>query len=305
MSSLKPFNEMIASERTQNHLSVVLAGKKETFVSNITALVSNDPNLQDCDPLSIIYAGIKATALGLMLDPNIGLAYVVPYYNSKTKKKEAQLQIGWRGFYQLAMRSGQFQCINVTDVREGEMSDFDLLSGHAKFKALPNRETLPVIGYAAYFLLNNGFSKTLYMTKGEVEAHAKRYSKTYGSEKEYIRDKCLWSTDFDPMARKTVLKVLLKNYGILCAEMQQAVTTDQAVIDQDGNPKYVDNPQYASVEDVTHEVTKEIEATTATEVIDFDPETGEIAQPEPMKANYEAPQETAQPKAMEEPEVPF
>lgn len=305
MSNLKPFNDLIANESTQNHLSVVLAGKKETFVSNITALVANDTNLQDCDPLTILYAGIKATALGLMLDPNIGLAYVVPYYNSKTKKKEAQLQIGWRGFYQLAMRSGQFKCINVTDIREGEMSDFDLLSGSAKFKAMPNRESLPVVGYAAYFMLNNGYAKTLYMTKGEVEVHAKRYSKTYGSDKEYIRDKSLWATDFDAMARKTVLKALLKNYGILCVEMQEAVASDQSVLDREGRPSYVDNDGYSSVEDVTHEVAKEIETTTASEVIDFDPETGEIAQPEPMKANYEAPQATAQPKAMEEPEVPF
>lgn len=255
-STLKRFNACIASEQTQQYLQQVLHERKSSFVNNITALVSNSANLQECVPMSLVYAGLKATALDLPLDPNLGFAYVIPFKNNKKGVTEAQFQIGYKGFIQLAIRSGQFLLINVTDIREGELKGEDILTGEMSFSRVPDRESKPVVGYAAFFKLTNGFSKTMYMTVGEVKAHAGRYSQTYSSKNEYIRKASKWATDFDAMAKKTVLKLLLSKYAPLSVEMQNAIQNDQAVIDDQGEAQYLDNPeeQHATVEDVSEAV---------------------------------------------------
>lgn len=256
VSTLKRFNACIASEQTQNYLQQVLHERKSSFVNNITALVSNSANLQECVPMSLVYAGLKATALDLPLDPNLGFAYVIPFKNNKKGVTEAQFQIGYKGFIQLAIRSGQFLLINVTDIREGELKGEDILTGEMSFSRVPDRESKPVVGYAAFFKLTNGFSKTMYMTVGEVKAHAGRYSQTYSSKNEYIRKASKWATDFDAMAKKTVLKLLLSKYAPLSVEMQNAIQNDQAVIDDQGEAQYLDNPeeQHHAVEDIQEAV---------------------------------------------------
>lgn len=252
-SPMARFNRSITSVEVQQYLLQVLGRKKDQFVNNVTALVANDANLQGCSPMSIIYAGIKATALDFALDNNLGFAYVIPYNNKKKMKgddgvtreivvKEAQLQWGYRAFIQLAIRSGQFRAINVTDIREGEIKSRDLLTGQMVFDEAPNRLELPVIGYAAYFALTNGFSKTLYMSVEELDRHALTYSKTYGSKYEGTRNSSKWTTDFDAMARKTVLKLLLSKFAPLSVQMQEAVRTDQAVFDDNGRQEYSDAP---------------------------------------------------------------
>lgn len=248
MSNLQIFNQKITDPRTQNYLSQVLGQKRSSFVNNLTALVANNKNLQECDPLSVMYAGIKATALDLPLDPNLGFAYVIPYRNNRENKTEAQFQIGYKGFIQLAIRSGQFQTINVAEVKEGELLDEDLVTGEIKFKKLPDREQLPTIGYVAYFRLTNGFEKMSYSSVGQIDAHAKKYSQTYSSSKEYIRNSSKWTTDFDAMAKKTVLKLLLSKYAPMSVEMQSAVINDQAVIRENGI-EYVDNSNTEEVTD--------------------------------------------------------
>ena len=251
-STLKLFNETLSNPRTQSYLESVLATKKNSFVNNISSLVANNATLQACQPLSVIYAGIKATALDLPLDPNLGFAYVIPYANRKAGITEAQFQIGYKGFIQLAIRSGQYRTINVTEIKAGELKDFDLLAGEMTFEALPAREKLPTIGYAAFIRLTNGFEKTLYMTKEEVEAHAYEYSQTYKADKDKGWTSSQWSKHFDAMSRKTVLKRLLSGFGILSVEMQQAITADQAVFNStDGAPRYADND--ARIEDVVAE----------------------------------------------------
>lgn len=256
VSTLKRFNACIASEQTQNYLQQVLHERKSSFVNNITALVSNSANLQECVPMSLVYAGLKATALDLPLDPNLGFAYVIPFKNNKKGVTEAQFQIGYKGFIQLAIRSGQFLLINVTDIREGELKGEDILTGEMSFCRVPDRESKPVVGYAAFFKLTNGFSKTMYMTVGEVKAHAGRYSQTYSSKNEYIRKASKWATDFDAMAKKTVLKLLLSKYAPLSVEMQNAIQNDQAVIDDQGEAQYLDNPeeQHPAVENIQEDV---------------------------------------------------
>ncbi len=242
VSTFKRFDDTLHSPQTQTYLERALMSKKNSFVNNISSLVANNTALQACDPRSIIYAGIKATVLDLPLDPNLGFAYVIPYANRKAGITEAQFQIGYKGFIQLAIRSGQFRTINVTDVKDGEVKHFDLLTGETRFEALPAREKLPTVGYAAFIRLTNGFEKTLYMTKEEVEAHAYEYSQTYKADKDKGWASSQWSKNFDAMARKTVLKLLLSRFAPLSVEMQQAISSDQAVFNSpDGAPRYADN----------------------------------------------------------------
>lgn len=254
ISTLKRFNACISNEATQQYLQQVLREKRSSFTNNIIALVSNNASLQECQPMSLIYAGLKATSLDLPLDPNLGFAYIIPYKNSKKGVSDAQFQIGYKGFIQLAIRSGQFLLINVTDIRDGELTGENLLTGEITFQRVAGREQKPVVGYAAFFKLTNGFSKTLYMTVGEVKQHAGRYSQTYSSKLDYIRNSSKWTTDFDAMAKKTVLKLLLSKYAPLSVEMQTAIQNDQAVIDDQGEAQYLDNPEEQTPENIQEAV---------------------------------------------------
>lgn len=268
-STLKRFNAALMNADMQSYLATVLGSKKEQFVNNLLAVVGNDVKLQACTPTSLIYAAIKATALGLPLDPNLGFAYIIPYKNTKktkekqliaknsgeqpveqevtveTKVQEAQFQIGWKGFVQLAQRTGAFEFINAGPVREGELIGIDKKSGEPNLDGIPHPDA-SVIGYFAYFKLLNGFQKTFYMTIDEVRKHASKYSQTFGSRYDNIRASSKWTTDFEAMAQKTVLKLLLSKYAPLSTDMQsvaqlkEAIRTDQGVIDEQGNPDYVD-----------------------------------------------------------------
>ena len=269
-SSLKRFNRTIMNTQMQDYLATVLGTRKEQFVNNLLAVVGNDPKLQGCTPESLIYAAVKATALDLPLDPNLGFAYLIPYNNTKKVKekqliaqgpgkdplemvvevkysvKEAQFQPGYRGFYQLALRTGLFSTINVTDIREGEIGKKNLITGEISVNEVEDRESKPIVGYLSFFALKNDFSKMLYMTVEEIKKHAETYSQTYSSKKSWIKEASKWTTDFDAMARKTVLKLLLSKYAPLSVEMRgveqlkEAIRVDQAVIDEQGNPNYVD-----------------------------------------------------------------
>ena len=264
IAPLKQFNQFIAHPRTQDYLTAVLADKKASFVNNITALVSNNANLQVCAPETLMYSALKATALDLPLDQSLGFAYVLPYKDNKKGKTFAQFQMGYKGFVQLALRTGQFKTINATDVREGELVNEDFVTGELTFKRAENREALPVIGYVAYFKLLNGFEKYLYMTTGEMKAHALKFSQTF--KKGYG----LWAEkeSFDAMARKTVLKLLLSKYAPLSVEMQNAIKADQAVVREEDKYDYVDNqeqpaPQTESARKKAEEVQAQVAAMKA------------------------------------------
>ena len=236
IAPLKQFNTFIANPRTQDYLTTVLADKKASFVNNITALVTNNATLQVCKPETLMFACLKATALDLPLDQNLGFAYVLPYRDNKKNETLAQFQMGYKGFVQLALRTGQFKTLNATEVREGELTDENFVTGELTFKKADKRETLPVIGYVAYFKLLNGFEKYLYMTSAEMKAHALRFSQTFK------RGYGLWADKemFDSMAKKTVLKLLLSKYAPLSVEMQTAINIDQAVLKNEESYDYVD-----------------------------------------------------------------
>lgn len=258
--NFKGFNSMIQRIETQNYLTNILGSRKESFVTNLTALVANSAMLQQCEPATIMYAAINATSMNLSVNPNLGQAYVIPFWNGRKNCYEAQFQIGYKGVVALAIRSGEVTEINVRDVREGEIIDEDFLTGKLKFKAREHREDLPVVGYVAYIELKSGFSKQLYMSMKQLQEHGMKYSKTYANQKTSASSK--WNTDFDAMAKKTCLKLLLSRYAPLSIDaMEKALVTDQAVISQKGENigetevTYIDNDETIDV--VQHDAEQE------------------------------------------------
>lgn len=226
-----------------------ILGKKATgFISSVINIASGK-SLEGVDSNSVVASAVVAATLDLPIDPNLGFAYIVPFNDNKNKRKVAQFQIGYKGFIQLAMRSGQYKTINATEVFEHEIKHINRLTGEIEFNENPEPST-KVVGYVAYFRLINGFEKALYMSREQLEAHGKKYSQSYKSKQDWVVKTSLWTTDFDTMATKTVIKQLISKYGPLSIEMQTAIATDQAVInnkvvngeDISGNIEYPDNP---------------------------------------------------------------
>ena len=248
---------LMSSDSVKTRFNQILGKESAGFISSVLS-VSNTAALIGAEPTTILNAAVVAATLELPINPNLGFAYIVPYNNKG--QKQAQFQMGYKGFIQLAQRSGQYKTINATDVREGELISNDILTGEVVIKALDkDREKKPVIGYAAYFELLNGFRKTLYMSAEEMKSHATKYSQSYRNDK---YSSSLWSTQFDVMAKKTVIKLLLSKFGPLSIEMQKAQTFDQAVvINSSGienadyvpttdNVEYTDNTEDANAEEV-------------------------------------------------------
>ena len=244
-TGLQLFNQTIRNPQTQKYLDDVLKERKGSFVNNITALVANDSALQECQPLTVIFAALKATALDLPLDKSLGLAFCIPYKDRRNNTSVAQFQIGYKGIKQLALRSGQFAIIpNATDVREGELISRNRLTGECVFKFVENdieRSKLKIIGFASYFRLLNGAESTFYMSMEEMQAHALRYSQTYRSKDPKVKEASKWTTDFGDMARKTVIKLNLSRNAPLSVEMRDAINADQSVMYKDGEYSYLDN----------------------------------------------------------------
>lgn len=243
--------QYMTSQVVSDNIKETLGKKTPQFIASVAALVNSNKLLEEADRHSILAACLTAAALDLPINQNLGFAYIIAYKkNTKVKNKDsktgkeieiwntetvAQFQMGWKGFIQLAQRSGQFKTINVTDVRVGEIKGMNRLTGKYEFEWLDEkRETIPVAGYVAYMELNSGFEKTLYMTVEELQGHGLRYSQTM---KKGIG---MWKDQFDAMAKKTVLKLLLSKYAPLTSEMQKAQLADQAVISDD-SVKYIDN----------------------------------------------------------------
>lgn len=244
-TGLQVFNKTITNPQTQKYLQDVLGERKGSFVNNLTALVANNTQLQECQPLTVMFAALKATALNLPLENSLGMAYCIPYKDNKSGTTVAQFQLGYKGFKQLALRSGQFAVIpNATDVREGELKFRNRLTGECHFEFIEDeavRQEKPIIGFASYFRLLNGAESTYYMSMEEMQKHAMRYSQTYRSKYDNVRQSSKWTTDFMDMAIKTVIKLNLSKNAPLSVEMQDAIRADQSVMFDKDKYEYVDN----------------------------------------------------------------
>lgn len=195
----------------------LLGQKSVGFITSVMQVVNNNNLLQKASPASIYNAAAMAATLDLPINQNLGFAWIVPYGNA------AQFQIGWKGMIQLANRTGQYKAINVTEVYENQFTSFNRLTEEldADFSIVGSGS---VVGYVAYFKLLNGFEKTVFWTTEEVKQHGAKFSKTFN------QSNGVWKTNFDAMAKKTVLKNTLAKWGILSIEMQNAVIADSAII---------------------------------------------------------------------------
>lgn len=223
---------LIKSAQVKQRFEEMLGKKAAGFMSSILSVSNSNKLLTTADPNTILSAAAVAASLDLPINPSLGFAHIVPYLDRKTGKTVAQFQIGWRGLVQLAMRSGQYNLMNAAIVYEGDLIKHNRFTGEMVFSDGPKTSD-KVIGYVAYLRTKNGFEKYLYMSREQAEKHGRRYSKSYDSGQ--------WSKDFDAMALKTVLKMLLGKFGLLSIEMTRAIETDQAVIKEDGTPDYVDS----------------------------------------------------------------
>lgn len=252
----------LTNDAVKDQINKVVGGKDgQKFIASIISAVQVNPALQECSNSSILSAALLGESLKLSPSPQLGYYYLVPFKNTKKGVTEATFQIGWKGLYQLAVRSGQYQTIEVTPIKEGELVRYSRLTGEAVIKEIENDEEwekAPTIGYYAYFKLINGFEKSMYWSKAKMEAHAKRYSQGYRQDLNKGTQYTFWSKNFDEMACKTMLRQLLGKYGIMSIEMQSAYESDQAVIKEDGSKDYVDTVYEAP------QTPKEIEVKTET-----------------------------------------
>lgn len=216
--------KFIRNETIQNRIEQLLDKRASQFTTSLITIANTNNKIAECRPDTVLNAALTAASMDLPLNPNLGFAYIVPYGN------EAQFQMGWKGYVQLAQRSGRYKTISTTPVYEGQLVSNDPLRGIVFDWTKPS-DGEPV-GYVAYFELLNGFEKTLFMSASEMRKHATRYSKSFNNGP--------WKTDYDKMAMKTVLKLLINRFGPMSTEMEQAIVNDQAVITDDGR-KYVDN----------------------------------------------------------------
>ena len=251
---------LLNAEHIKNRFNEVLGKNAASFTSALLNIYNVNQMLQSCDPRSILGAAGLAATLNLSITPSLGQAYIVPF------KGRAQFQIGVRGLIQLAHRTGKYVALHAGKVYEGELAGFDPFTG------VPQRgEKISdtVVGYMAYMQLNNGFEKWVYMTTAEIEAHAEKYSQSYGYDKRAGKKSSPWSTNFNAMAEKTVLKKLLNTWGVLSADMAEAIQGDQSVVDRN-TFTYVDNRGDVQTRDQLYIP----ESTEATIPADF--ATGEI-----------------------------
>ncbi len=258
----------LTQDAVKNQINNVVGGKNGTrFISSIVSAVQATPALQECSNSSILSAALLGEALNLSPSPQLGQVYLVPYDNKNKGVKEAQFQLGYKGYIQLAIRSGQYKKLNVLAIKEGELIRFDPLNEEIEVNLMLDewkRENTPTIGYYAMFEYTNGFKKAMYWSREKMLAHADKYSKAFHvdavvsrnpkfsrvSYEDFLAGKyqeedswkysSFWYKDFDGMAYKTMLRQLISKWGIMSIDLVQAIDADMAVIREDGTADYVE-----------------------------------------------------------------
>ena len=263
------FSNFMTSPAVVNKINNMVGGKNgQRFITAVISAVSNNPALQECDQSSVLSAALLGEGLKLSPSPQLGQYYMVPF-NSKNGKI-AQFQLGYKGYIQLAIRSGQYKKLNVLAIKEGELISYDPLNEEIEVQLIDDeleREKAKTIGYYAMFEYTNGFRKTMYWSKEKMEAHALKYSRGYQAKKGYT----FWEKDFDGMAYKTMLRQLISKWGIMSIDMQTAIDKDMAMINEDGSTEYVDNPTYEVVEPTVDEKSIEPQEDSYDPMDDYDP----------------------------------
>ena len=250
------FSVAITTENYRNMINNTLKepGRANRFIAAITSAVATTPALQTCDPSSILAGGLLGEALNLSPSPQLGQYYLVPFKQKAKYDREghllspecskAQFVLGYKGYVQLALRSGQYSDLDCMEIRQGEYLGKDPQTGKPQFKFIEDddlREKLPIVGYMAYFEYLNGFRKVIYWSKDKMLNHANQFSQAFSkdaydkiqngqiADKDMWKYSSFWYKDFDSMAKKTLLRQLISKWGIMSTEMQQALTNDSGI----------------------------------------------------------------------------
>lgn len=270
----RSLKDLLKAPAIQNQLSNLLNDRSSQFASSLITLASNDPQLNDAEPMSIISGAMQAAQLSLPLEKQFGFVYLIPF-NTKNKQtnqweKKAQFILGYKGYIQLAQRSGQYRSINVGNIYEGQLKSWNPFKEELEFE--PQGKTSDeVVGYFGYFQLLNGFEKTVYWTKEQIEDH--RIQNNKGKNKQQLSG--VWASNYDAMAQKTVIRSMLSRWGILSTEMQQAILADE-------------EPEY---EDAETQVRRDVSENANKELIDFDESKPE---PTPVSAKKDVTEDDGQ-----------
>lgn len=257
----------LTNDAVKNQINNVIGGKDgQKFISAIVSAVNTNPALQECTNQSILSAALLGESLKLSPSPQLGHYYMVPF-NDKERGKVATFQLGYKGYIQLAIRSGQYKKLNVIAIKEGELKYFDPLNEEIKVELMVDkwdeRESTPTIGYYAMFELCNGFRKAIYWSKKQMDNHAEKYSPGYKRDKEKGTAWTFWSKDFDGMAYKTMLRQLISKWGVMSIELQSAFESDMTFTEEDGTKNYIENEPEADVIDA--EIVDDITEPTQTQ----------------------------------------
>lgn len=264
----------LTKESVKNQINNIVGNKNGTrFIASIVSAVQTNTALQECSNQSILSAALLGEALNLSPSPQLGQFYLVPYKNNKKNTLEAQFQLGYKGYIQLAIRSGYYKKLIVSTIKDGELIKYNPLEEEIEVNLIEDdveREKTPTIGYYVMFEYENGFRKSIYWSKQKMLAHADKYSKSFRSEdlraletgkiseKEKWRYSSFWYRDFDGMALKTMLRQLISKWGIMSIELQTAIEKDMGIIKEDGTAEYIDNEdQKDIVTEVIYSETKE------------------------------------------------
>lgn len=253
----KTFSAFLTSDAIKHKINEMVGGRDgQRFITSIISAVSTNPVLSECEHSTILSAAMLGESLKLSPSPQLGQYYMVPFKDKKRGCKVAQFQLGYKGYIQLAIRSGYYKKLNVLAIKQGELIRFDPLEEEIEVNLVENdteREALPTIGYYAMFEYQNGFKKAMYWSREKMMAHADKYSMAFSAkafeklqageipEKDLWKYSSFWYKDFDGMAYKTMLRQLISKWGIMSIDLQKAMDGDMGTINEDGSVDYVDN----------------------------------------------------------------
>lgn len=291
------FSAFLTSDAVKNKVNSMVGGKDgQRFITSIISAVSVNPALAECEHSTILAAAMLGESLKLSPSPQLGQYYMVPFNDRKRGCKVAQFQLGYKGYIQLAIRSGYYKKLNVLAIKDGELVKFNPLEEEIEVNLEEDdakREALPTIGYYAMFEYHNGFKKAIYWSLEKMMAHADRYSMAFSAEKyrailageipqgDMWKYSSFWYKDFDGMAYKTMLRQLISKWGIMSIDLQTAIDKDMTAIHEDGTVDYVDNSADFSQDDVVSSTPVQSSTT-----FDVDPDTGEVVDNDPTAAFF-------------------
>lgn len=288
------FSVAIATKGYQSLIANTLRdpARVRRFTASITSAVAVNPALQECDAGTILAGALLGESLNLSPSPQLGQYYLVPFKNRKANKIDAQFVLGYKGYIQLALRSGQYADLDVTEIKQGEYLGKDSMTGKPKFQFIEDddqRDALPTVGYMAYFEYMNGFRKVLYWSKEKMMNHADTYSKAFSRQKyeellagkipesEMWKYSSFWYKSFDDMAKKTMLRQLISRWGVMSIEMTKALESDNAVA------AVADNGEILTTQEVMSDAQEQPELHTGKPEVDAGQALphGDISQGEP------------------------